>query len=266
MSVISAVSIRPGALLAVVAACVASACGGTQTSAAAPSPASAQTQFLTYQSAGLTFRYTSLDSPTIAKTAVALEAEYGRITEDLSVAQMPTVVITLYPTIESLREAVAPVVGALPSFAKGLVTGVDAVHILSPNVTAAWPYADAVVGIVHEFAHCVSLRLNPSFGNNPRWLWESVALFEAGQYTDPRSRPYFSVGPLPSIAQLNAFDNTVVYDVGATFGLFVVDTRGWDSFRSLIRANGDVARVLGVSESAFLNEWAMFVRGFFHVT
>ena len=252
--------------LALFVVCFAVACGGPPASPAAPSAGSPSTQFLTYQSARLTFRYTSLDSPTIAQTAAALEAEYDRVTADLGVTQMPKVVITLYPNIETLGQAVAPVVGALPSFAKGLVTGVDAVHILSPNLTATWAYADAVVNIVHEFAHCVSLRLNPTFANNPRWLWESVALFEAGQYTDFKSLPYFRAGPLPSIAQLNAFDNTVVYDVGATFGLFVVDTRGWDAFRSLIRANGDVVRVLGASESAFLNEWASFVRGFFHLS
>jgi hypothetical protein len=26
-------------------------------------------------------------------------------------------------------------------------------------------------GIVHEFAHCVSLHVNPGIANNPRWLW-----------------------------------------------------------------------------------------------
>jgi hypothetical protein len=46
---------------------------------------------------------------------------------------------------------------------------------------------------------------------------------------------------------------------------FVVDTRGRDAWIALIRSNGDVAGVLGISESAFLTEWSAFVRAFFHL-
>ena len=38
---------------------------------------------------------------------------------------------------------------------------------------------DALIeAAVHEFAHGVSLHVNPRFGNNPRWLWEAVAIYE----------------------------------------------------------------------------------------
>jgi hypothetical protein len=233
------------------------ACGGASTSpSASPSPVA----FATRQSARFTFRYTAIDAPSIAQTAATVENEHDRITADLGVTQMPTVVVTLYPDLDARRQAVSPIVGPLPSFASGLVTGVDAVHIISPNSTAAGSYSAAVTNIVHEFAHCVSLRLNPAFANNPRWWWESVALFEAGQFTDPRTLPYFTVGPLPSFQQLNAFDNTIVYSVGAMLGRFVVNTRGWDAFRALVRTNGDLDRVLGTNEQAFLAEWAAFVR------
>src|SRR6185436_13502847 len=112
----------------------------------------------------------------------------------------------------------------------------------------------------HEFAHCVSMRLNPTIPNNPRWLWESVALFEALQYDDARTRPLVTTGPVPSLTQLSSFDNTTVYGVGAWLGLFIVDTKGRDTYRALIRANGDLGRVLGMTETAFLEEWATYVR------
>jgi hypothetical protein len=252
-------------LIAVLACLSSSTCGGSTPSPTAPAPSPAS-QFASFQSAHFTFRYTPIDASSIGQTAQAIEAEFARITEDLSVTQMPTVVVTLYATGDALRQAVAPIVGPLPSFAVGLATGVDAIHILSPNLPATWAYNDALVSIVHEFAHCVSLRLNPSFGNNPRWLWESVALFEAGQYTDPQRLPYFRAGPLPSLAQLNGFDNTIIYEVGATFGLFIVETRGWDALRALIRGIGDLNRVLGTTERAFLDEWSLFVRNVFHIS
>lgn len=245
-------------------ALVAVACGGSGSHPGGPTGTSpAPLQFSTFQSAHFSVRHTDLDAASVSPIATAIEAEYQRILRDFNVTQMPTVTVTLYPTGQALSDAVSPIVGPLPSFAKGLVTGPTAVHILSPNLQSAWSYADGVRSIVHEFAHCVSLRVNPSFGNNPRWWWESVALFEAGQLTDPRTLPYFTRGPLPTFAQLSSFDNTIVYEVGATIGRFVVATRGWGAYVALVESNGDVNRVLGLTERAFLDEWAAFVRASF---
>ena len=69
-----------------------------------------------------------------------------------------------------------------------------------------------------------------------------------------------TAGPPPSLAQLSSFDNTIVYGVGAWLGLFIEETRGWDTYRALIRANGDLGRVLDTNESAFLAEWTAFAR------
>jgi len=247
-------------MLALGLACLAAASG----SSGPPTSPSPSTSFSTYQSAHLTFRYTAMDAASVVQTAATVEAEFTRITDDLGVTEMPRVVVTLYPNIDALRQAVTPLVGSIPSFASGLVTGVDAVHILSPNLASAWPYRDGVTNIVHEFAHCVSIRLNPSIPNNPRWLWESVALFEALQYDEARTRPIVTAGPLPTLAQLSSFDNTAVYGVGASLAHFIVETRGWETYRAFIRANGDLARVLNTTEAAFLDDWAAFVRASLH--
>ena len=71
--------------------------------------------------------------------------------------------------------------------------------------------------------------------------------------------------PLPTFGELNSFENTAIYSVGATFGRFVVDTRGRDAWLALIRSNGDIGGVLGLGDQAFLDEWAAFVRRVFHV-
>ena len=144
---------------------------------AAPSP----TAFATHASANFVFRYTPMDASTIAATAAAVEAEHARIVDDLGVAPMPPVTVTLYPDVESFRAGVAPLVGPVPAFASGLVTGPAAIHVLSPSLASSWSYASGMTAIVHEFAHCASLRANPSIANNPRWLWETVALYEAGR-------------------------------------------------------------------------------------
>ncbi|CAH6863990.1 hypothetical protein VCHA38P217_20528 [Vibrio chagasii] len=35
---------------------------------------------------------------------------------------------------------------------------------------------------LHEFVHLLTLQINPNFANNPRWLWEAVAIYKSEDY------------------------------------------------------------------------------------
>src|SRR5215218_2700536 len=124
-------------------------------------------------------------------------------------------------------------------------------------VTSATP-----VNAVHEFCHIVSLHVNASFGNNPRWLWETVALYENGERLDPQSLAYLREGAFPTLVQLDAdFDtNRMIYEVGYLLGEFIVRRWGQDALRRLIVANGALESVLGLDASAFEREWQAYVR------
>lgn len=229
------------------------ACGGTATS---PSPAT----YATFPTEHFTFRHTALDAATIAQTGAALESNVARITASLGVVGMPKVTVTLYADRPALQEAVRPFVGTLPSFASGLVTGIDQIHILSPNLATAWSYDRGVTAIVHEFAHTVSLRVNPTIANNPRWLWESVALYEAGQFVDPRTLAYMAAGQVPAFGDLNAIENTRIYDLGCVIGEFIVDGWGEAGLIALVRQNGDPSAV-GVTAQQFTERWRAYLQG-----
>jgi hypothetical protein len=241
------------ALAGLTAAC---ANGGTPVS---PSP-QAPPAFQLHATANFTFHYTSLDAATIADTAMRVEAEYARIVGDLQPASMSRITVFLYADVNALQAAVRPTAGTLPSFAQGLVTGSATVHVLSPNLSSTWPYAQGVSAIVHEFAHCVSLHVNTSFANNPRWLWESVAIYEAGQFVDPRTVAWVATGQVPALARLNGFDNSDVYDVGFVMAEFIVSGWGRDGLIALVRNNGNVAAVTGMTDAAFMAAWSEFVR------
>jgi len=230
-------------------------CGGA---AAAPSPG--LTPAGTYASAHFVFQYTSLDAGNVAAMAGAVESQYDRILSDLGADRMPVVTVTLYLDHAALVAATQAVAGPIPASASGLVTGESRIHLMSPNSPAWGPFDRMVSNLVHEFAHCVSLHVNPRIGNNPRWLWESVAIYESRQAVDLRSVGYMAALAPPSFASLNAFDNGRVYEVGYSIGEFVVARWGQRALRDLIAANGDTDRVLGIPLADFQRDWFAFVR------
>jgi hypothetical protein len=231
-------------------------CGGGNPAA----PDSGPIEFASHASAHFDLRYTPLDAASVASTAAALETRSRPILDDLGLQQIPRVTVTLYPDRESFLAAVVPLVGDVPSFASGLVSGPSQIHVLSPNLAAQWSYSQGLTAIVHEFAHCASLRVNPSIANNPRWLWETVALYEAGQLVDPRTLPYMRAHRPPTLAELDRLENTTIYEVGGVIGQFIVDTWGSGALRDLVRAGGRLETVLGVDETQFVNDWFEYVR------
>jgi len=122
--------------------------------------------------------------------------------------------------------------------------------------------SSVVRNATHEMSHAISLHVNPTFGNRPRWLWESVALYENGELVDPRSISYLAQGRFPTLSELDADPNASrqVYEVGYLIAEFVVARAGRDGLLRLIRANGDVT-VIGLRDpAAFESEWSPFVR------
>ena len=230
-------------------------CGG----GAATAPSSPTAAGGTHTSAHFVFHYTALDAANIASIAGTVEAEYARVLADLGVSNMPVVDVTFHADHAALQAAVGPIVGTIPAFASGLVTSSTQIHMISPNAPAV-PFAQAVTNVVHEFAHCVSLHIDATFANDPRWLWEAVALYEAGQAVDLRSVPYMAALQPPSFAALDAISDTRVYDVGYSIAECIVDRYGSPALPALVAAHGDTAAVLGVPLADFEREWLAFVR------
>ncbi|MEO5895986.1 MAG: hypothetical protein ABIS06_09820 [Vicinamibacterales bacterium] len=231
------------------------ACGGAP---ASPSRAAISGPTETLGSAHFVLHYAAMDAGTVEQTSTRLEAEYDRIIADLEVATMPVVDIYFYPTHAALVAGAGPNAGVIPTWATGLATGVSQVHMLSPSIAGS--YDQAVSNLIHEFAHCVSIRVNRTIPNNPRWLWESVAIYESRQLVNPRNLTYLVAGQPPSFARLNTFDNTLVYDVGFLIAEFVVERWGRERLVQLVAANGDVAAVLLMSLGEFETQWFAAVR------
>lgn len=213
-----------------------------------------------YRSAHFEFAYTPLDAKDIASIAGTIEAQYARIIGDLRSDSLPLVHVTFYVDHAALVAATSPIAGTVPSWASGLATAQDQIHMMSPNAPG-WTTSDRTMSnLVHEFAHCVSMHLNSRIPNNPRWFWESVAIYESGQSADLRTLGYMRDGPIPSFASLNTFDNQRVYELGYSIGEFIVTRWGRDALNRLIASNANVSSTLGVSQAEFEQQWLAFVR------
>jgi len=102
-------------------------------------------------------------------------------------------------------------------------------------------------GVTHEFTHCVHLNIDYS-PNNPRWLWEGVAMFESEWFFDPAGIDIIKNKNFPSLSALN---NGMEYMLGYVIIEAIKDIWGFDTVIRLIKKRGDVQAVLALKEKQF---------------
>ncbi len=217
-----------------------------------------------YISSHFTFYYTSYDSLFIKATADSVESNYTRVLADLLTDTIVRISVHFYKTHEELSNAVRNVVPNLPSWAIGLSTGKDAIHMISPKHPEQI-YEYMIIVLIHEFTHCVTLNINPTFGNNPRWLWESIALFEGGQFIHPNQLSYLVQQNPPTLSQLNSVNNTQIYEVGYLLAEFIVENWSRQHLRNMILSNGNIAESLGITTNEFQTAWFQFIKNKYHI-
>lgn len=222
---------------------------------AQPDPASPTAEQLTVRLSTGHFQLLAdrADAATIQAIADALESSYPRVTADLRVDRMPVVSVYIWTDSSSFDSAMRANIGQSYPGSTGYVfpSGNIAVQVVGSVARNA----------THEFAHVVSLTVNPSIGNNPRWLWEAVAIYENREFVDPTTLDYLRAGRYPTLAALDSDFNAgrQVYEVGYVLGEFIVATWGLDGLVGLIRSNGNVPGTLGVSVAEFEQRWYAFL-------
>ena len=221
----------------------------------APSSPSAGTERPTIQTTTAHFQLLGdrVDAARLAAVADALESNYSRITADLRVAALPVTSVWIWQDSTSFYADMASR-GTVYYGAGGYVRDAHAVSLLSaPGVASA----HVARGAVHEFAHVVSMAVNPRIPNNPRWLWETVALYENREFIDPATLDYMRTGNYPSLADLDAPYNVSgrVYQVGFLLGEYIVQRWGQDGLVRLIERNGDLPAAIGATTAEFESGW-----------
>ena len=197
----------------------------------------------------------TLTTADVAHLERALQSNYERIKDQLQVASLPTIKVQIWSDETLYQDAMEETLGSRFPGSRGYVTGDTEMRLLYHRRLSAQKEA------VHEFAHVVSLNLHPEFGNNPRWLWEAVALYSAGELREPAEVDYMRNREFPTLEELSAGFNASknIYDVGYLLVDYITTQWGQDALIDLIRANGDIPSVLDVSVDAFEKGWHQFV-------
>ena len=226
--------------------------------AAAPSPVA----FAIHASANFVFRYTPLDAATIAATAAAVEAEHARVVDDLGVAPMPPVTVTLYPDVDAFRAGVTPLVGPVPRVrvrpGSGIGRDPRAVARASPRRGAT---PGGITAIVHEFAHCASVaRESVHRQQSALAVGDGGAVRGGTRWVDPRTLPYLTGRRPPALADLDPErSSTAIYEVGGLIGEYVVEPGAAPRCGTSCGQNGALQGVLGVDEAGFVSAWFAYV-------
>lgn len=238
-------------ILIAMAFAIVAGCGGST----GPTNPTAATEILESRFQTDHFRIVAGTTPETSLRAAAsrLEAEYARILSELSVTSMPVVTVRIWQDETTYFNELTRYFGVRYG-AAGYITGPTELRLLNN--------ANLNVNVVHEFVHAASMVVNPQIANNPRWFWETVALYENGELVDPRRVDFLVRGAFPTLQQMNVDPNggTQIYQVGYVLGEFIVGTWGRPAFLRLIQTNADLPAVLGVSTAEFESAWQSYVR------
>jgi hypothetical protein len=167
---------------------------------------------------------------------------------------MPQVTVKIWASYDNFLDAMESDIGIRYTGATGYVFGKEEIRIYDTNQTP--------LTAIHEFAHLVSMQINETIPNNPRWLWEAVALYVTNDFTDPKSISYMVSGEYPNLDELNTdynSSNHSIYNVGYVLLEYIVQTWEMDTVISLIEANGNINNILGITIQDFESGWYQFI-------
>jgi hypothetical protein len=190
------------------------------------------------------FLYSPIDSVSVVQIAERLEGNYKKILSDFKLKKIPPTTVRIYPDVTSFRHGIN--FPNAPDHVLATAFGKDDFRMASPNSKGV----DSLMllkGVTHEFTHCVHLNISYS-PNNPRWLWEGVAMFEADWFFEPGEFDLIKNKDFPSLSALN---NGMEYMLGYVIIEAIKDIWGFDTVLGLIKKRGDVETVLKLNQSKF---------------
>lgn len=200
-------------------------------------------------------QYGTLSADIIPVISNHLEINYSRILDDFNIANLPTITVKIWKDNEEYLEAQEKSIGQRYPGSTGYVSRGELrlLDIGSKTKNVA----------LHEFVHHASFVLNPTIGNNPRWLWEAIAIYQSNnpEFNPNNLQHMYKLG-FPSLIELNQSFNesTNIYNIGFTLVEYINVNWGFGAVIKLIKTNGDFYASLKITEKEFEKGWHDYLR------
>lgn len=185
--------------------------------------------------------YSETDKHIIDSLSAYLEGSYSRILNDFKLKSLPVTRVKIYPDLKSFHIAINQ--PDAPAEVLATAFGKDEFRMVSPSKGGE----DMMKFISHEFTHCVHLNIDYS-PNNPRWLWEGLAMFESGWFMDPSGIDDIKNKKFPALGELS---NGMEYMLGYVVIEAIKDLYGFDKVIELVKNQGDIRKVFAITDEEF---------------
>ena len=174
------------------------------------------------------FWYSKTDMNSIDSLAASLEKSYNKILSDFKIKTLPSTRVKIYPDIKAFHLSInspdAPAEVLATAYGKGEFRMVSPTKWGSEN-NMLMQY------ISHEFIHCVHLNIDYS-PNNPRWLWEGIAMYKSGWFINPGEFDIIKNKNFPALSELN---NGMEYALGYVIVEAIKDLWDFNAVLNLIK-------------------------------
>lgn len=206
-----------------------------------------------------------MDSAKSEKLVSLLEGNYDRIGAFLETKPDSPIAVNIYDS----RWQYAMATGNWT--ASGSIEGTGELHFMEQ----AWDETDIGKIAIHEFTHTVTLKLlieqeakpldkekfDTKFKLFPTWLWESISVYAAGQFVDPKTLPFMANAHFPRLEELNnRSQGQKIYKVGYVLIEYILQHYGDESLIALIKSYGNIPATLQVSQDTFMKDWDDFIK------
>lgn len=216
-----------------------------------------------YETEHFIFRlYDDLVVGDISEIAKGLEVNFDRIVNDLKPDNVPRMYVHLFNKKESWSKIspTQPFGGAFVTREndtdniwayfwndREFAAGIEQIRKSRNSISSEqlWMHFNITQTAIHEFVHLVMVNVDERIGNNPRWLWESVALYEANQSFDPVMNGYTLQEIQIPFSELERSFH--LYMLGYHITDYIVSEWGISSVRQLIKTQGETQKVLKLS-------------------
>ncbi|OIV42753.1 DUF6055 domain-containing protein [Flavobacterium johnsoniae] len=206
------------------------------------------------------------------KLSEHLENNYAPIRENLKDVKHKLIKVFVYDSQYKFNTATG-----LKENTKGTSRGPNEFHFIWTNWFNSIFPDDPLKTALHEFTHCIQLNIlinkaketiitqdrltfekefDKKFGTEyPRWLWESISIFEAKE-VNTLSVKYAKSKNL-TLEELN--NSNQIYNIGYTIIEYVTSKWGKDIVPQLISSFGDIEKTLKITPEEFEKGWIAFL-------